>query len=105
MFGAGIAWSYLPCATWSASEPGPDSLSGKGSLEIVLVGNEGDPATPYEWAQSVEKELDNGVLITYEGSGHTAYALGHICIDDPVTACLVDLTVPEASLKCPQELD
>lgn len=105
LFGASIAWSYLPCATWSASEPGPDSVSGKGSPEIVLVGNEGDPATPYEWAQSVEKELDNGVLITYEGGGHTAYALGHKCIDDPVTAYLVDLTVPEAGLSCPQELD
>ncbi|MFG3342282.1 alpha/beta hydrolase [Glycomyces sp. NPDC048151] len=104
LFGASIAWSYLPCASWSASEPGPDSVNGKGSPEVVLVGNVGDPATPYDWAESVSKELDNDVLLTYEGSGHTAYALGHTCIDDPVTAYLVDLDVPEDGLKCPQEL-
>jgi pimeloyl-ACP methyl ester carboxylesterase len=104
LFGAGIAWSYLPCASWSASEPGPESVSGKGSPAVVLVGNVGDPATPYDWAQSVADGLDNGVLLTYEGSGHTAYALGHKCIDDPVTAYLVNLDVPAAGLKCPQEL-
>jgi pimeloyl-ACP methyl ester carboxylesterase len=104
LFGASIAWSYLPCATWSASEPGPKSVSGKGSPEIVLVGNVGDPATPYDWAETVAGNLDNGVLLTYEGGGHTAYALGHTCIDDPVTAYLVDLDVPDAGLKCPQEL-
>jgi pimeloyl-ACP methyl ester carboxylesterase len=104
LFGASIAWSYLPCATWSASEPGPESVSGKGSPEVVLVGNLGDPATPYAWAESVADNLDNDVLITYEGSGHTAYALGHTCIDDPVTAYLVNLDVPEDGLKCPQEL-
>lgn len=105
LFGASIAWSYLPCATWSASAPGPESVSGKGSPAVVLVGNVGDPATPYAWAESVADDLDSGVLLTYEGSGHTAYALGHTCIDDPVTAYLVDLEVPEEGLKCPRELE
>ncbi|GAA2146947.1 alpha/beta hydrolase [Glycomyces algeriensis] len=104
LFGAGIAWSYLPCASWSASDPGPESVNGKGAPDVVLIGNTGDPATPYAWAESVAKELDSGVLLTYEGSGHTAYALGHTCIDDPVTAYLVDLDVPENGLRCPQEL-
>jgi len=105
LFGAGIAWSYLPCATWPASEPGPNKVDGDGSPEVVLVGNIGDPATPYQWAEAVAGDLENDVLITYEGSGHTAYALGHTCIDEPVTAYLVDLTVPDTGLKCPQELD
>ena len=104
LFGANIAWSYLPCATWSASEPGPKSVSGSGAPEVVLIGNVGDPATPYAWAESVSRELHHDVLITYEGSGHTAYALGHTCIDTPVTAYLVDLTIPATGLKCPQEL-
>jgi pimeloyl-ACP methyl ester carboxylesterase len=104
LFGAGIAWSYLPCATWSASEPNPSSIDGDGAPATVLVGNTGDPATPYAWAQSVADELDSAVLITYEGSGHTAYALGHACIDDPVTEYLLDLTVPADGVSCPQEL-
>ncbi|THV26521.1 alpha/beta hydrolase [Glycomyces paridis] len=104
LFGAGISWSYLPCATWAASDPGPDSVDGDGAPEVVLVGNLGDPATPYPWAEAVADALDAAVLLTYQGSGHTAYTLGHKCIDDPVTAYLVDLDVPEAGLRCPQEL-
>ncbi|SDK83795.1 alpha/beta hydrolase fold [Glycomyces sambucus] len=105
LFGAGISWSYLPCATWSADEPNPSSISGDGAPTTVLVGNTGDPATPYAWAQAVAGQLDAAVLVTYEGSGHTAYALGHACVDGPVTAYLTDLTVPEQGLRCPQELD
>ncbi|GAA1690609.1 alpha/beta hydrolase [Glycomyces endophyticus] len=105
LFGAGIAWSYLPCATWRASEPNPSAVDGDGAPTTVLIGTAADPATPYGWAQEVAAGLDSAVLVTYEGSGHTAYALGHACVDGPVTAYLVDLAVPAQGLSCPRELD
>ncbi|PRY56855.1 alpha/beta hydrolase [Glycomyces artemisiae] len=104
LFGAGISWSYLPCATWPADEPNPSKVDGRGAATTVLVGNTGDPATPYAWAESLAEDLDDAVLVTYEGSGHTAYALGHECVDAPITAYLTGLTVPQQDLRCPQEL-
>ena len=38
-----------------------------------MVGSTGDPITPYPWAQSPGRRLDNGVLLTRVGDGHTAY--------------------------------
>ena len=38
------------------------------------------------------------VLITHDGSGHTAYRKGSDCIDDAVDDYLIDGTVPEDGL-------
>jgi TAP-like protein len=65
-----------------------------------VVGTTGDLATPYEWAESLASQLESGVLLTYEGSGHTAYRKGSTCIDDTVDAYLVEGTVPEVGLRC-----
>lgn len=72
----------------------------KGSDPIVVIGTTGDPATPYEWSQAFEEKLDNGVLLTYEGEGHTAYGRSGPCIGDAVDNYLVDGTVPEDGLVC-----
>ena len=44
--------------------------------------------------------LSSGVLLTYDGDGHTAYGRSNDCIDDAVDAYLVDGTVPQDGLTC-----
>ena len=44
-----------------------------GAAPILVVGTTGDPATPYDWAVALAEQLDSGVLVTYDGEGHTAY--------------------------------
>ena len=100
-WGAFLAWSELPCDYWpvtGTSAPGPIAASGSGP--IVVVGTTRDPATPYQWAVNLAKQLDGGHLVTYRGDGHTAYLRGSRCVDNAVDAYLLRGTVPKANLTC-----
>lgn len=65
----------------------------QGAPPILVIGNSGDPATPYEWSVQLADSLDSGVLFTVDAEGHTAYG-SFECVEADVTAYLVDLTVP-----------
>ncbi|GAA5167079.1 alpha/beta hydrolase [Ornithinimicrobium tianjinense] len=90
-----------PCDYWpvTASEE-LDDFSAEGAAPILVIGTTRDPATPYEWAESLAEVLDSGVLLTYDGDGHTAYGRSNDCIDSTVDAYLVDGTVPEDGRRC-----
>ena len=51
---------------------------------IIVIGTTGDPATPYEWAQGLNKILTNSRLISLTGEGHTGQGQGNACIDDQI---------------------
>lgn len=65
-----------------------------------MIGTRGDPATPYEWAPALADQLESGVLVTWNGEGHTAYGRAGECIGSTVDAYLVEGTVPEDGLVC-----
>lgn len=101
IFGSFLGWGGLACVNWPVppvAEPAP--VSAAGADPILVVGTTGDPATPYEWAESLASQLSSGVLLTREGFGHLAYQSGSDCIDDAIDAYLVDGTVPEDGLRC-----
>jgi pimeloyl-ACP methyl ester carboxylesterase len=77
-----------------------EDYAAEGSDPIVVIGTTGDPATPYEWAEGLADVLDAGVLLTYEGEGHTAYGRSNDCVDDAVHTYLIDGTVPQDGLTC-----
>lgn len=92
----------LPCAFWPVPPvKQPHTIHAKGAAPILVVGNAGDPVTPIEDAEALTKALDGAVLLRWEGTGHTVVGRGVACIDDAVTAYLVDLTVPAAGTSCP----
>lgn len=100
-FGNSISWSMLGCVDWPrASNPLP-TPSAPTSPPLLVVGTVGDPATPYEWSQAMAAALGSATLLTYEGTGHTAFLRGGPCIDDAVVSYLVDLKVPAAGTRCP----
>ena len=99
-FGATAASSGATCAYWGAK---PDPLTvprAAGAPPIVVIGTTNDPATPYEWAVALSKQLQSGLLVTHRGEGHTIYAQGDACIDKAVNAYLLELTVPAPALSC-----
>lgn len=102
VFGAYLAWNMLPCNYWpTASTGGPHTVSAAGSAPILVVGNEFDPATPYEQAVSLANQLDNAVLLTWaSGDGHLAYNRGDACIDAAINQALVEGKAPAADLTC-----
>ncbi|WP_314651317.1 alpha/beta hydrolase [uncultured Microbacterium sp.] len=86
-------WPYPPTGTRG-------EITAEGAGPIVVVGTTNDPATPYEWSEALAGQLDEGVLITRVGEGHTGYNKGNSCVDDAVEAFLLDDTVPEDGLRC-----
>lgn len=70
-----------------------------GAPSIVVIGNSGDPATPYEWSVELAESLTSAVLYTVEAEGHTAY--GSIeCVRSDIDAYLLELTVPGEGASC-----
>jgi pimeloyl-ACP methyl ester carboxylesterase len=88
------------CPLWPvAPAPKVGRLHRVGDRPVVVVGTTGDPATPYEYAVDMARELDSAVLVTYEGEGHTAYGTS-TCVRRLVQAYLDDGRVPEKGVRC-----
>ncbi|WP_105567582.1 alpha/beta hydrolase [Microbacterium halophytorum] len=88
------------CAEWPHEPTGArGEIHADGSAPILVVGTTGDPATPYEWAESLADQLTSGTLITYEGEGHGGYG-NSACVNDAVGAFLIDGTTPDEGLTC-----
>ena len=100
-FGEAVVYGSIGCAFWPLHPTrDPVAPTAKGAPPILVVGTTGDPATPYEWAVKLAKELDSGVLLTRKGEGHTAYGGKSVCIDTTVDAYLISLSVPSAGTVC-----
>ncbi|MFF7719511.1 alpha/beta hydrolase [Streptomyces luteogriseus] len=103
LFGDYLAWSMLSCTDWAV--PGaadhPD-VSAPGSAPILVVGNTGDPATPYEGARAMVNALGKGVGVelTYRGQGHGAYDSKNKCVQGAVDGYLLDGKVPPTGTIC-----
>ncbi len=101
LFGAGAAASLYTCSVWDAERtPLPEQRDAPGSKAILVIGTSGDPATPLPGAVDLAEDLDNGVLLTWQGNGHTAYPKTP-CVTDAVNAYLIDLAPPLDGLTCP----
>ncbi|RMI13055.1 alpha/beta hydrolase [Cellulomonas triticagri] len=99
--GSYFGFGGVLCANWPVPEAGGlDDYSAAGADPILVIGTTNDPATPYQWAESLAQTLDSGTLLTYEGEGHTAYGRSNACIGDAVDAYLIDGTVPADGTRC-----
>ncbi|UFU07154.1 alpha/beta hydrolase [Ruania halotolerans] len=101
LFGEPLSYGEVACATMPVtSDAQRDEIHAPGTPPIVVIGTTRDPATPYEWAESLAEQLDSGVFIGHDGDGHTAYGAGSACVDEAVEAFLLDGVVPEDGLAC-----
>ncbi|MDI3099293.1 alpha/beta hydrolase [Streptomyces rochei] len=103
LFGPGLAWSALSCAGWPVpGEARHPEVSAPGAAPILLVGNTGDPATPYEGAARMAEALgeDVGFELTYRGEGHGAFDSGNPCVRDAVHTYLLDGRLPKRGAVC-----
>ncbi|MGW2328963.1 alpha/beta hydrolase [Streptomyces sp. NPDC001700] len=103
VFGDFMAWSLTQCTDWPVrgAWTTPD-VSARGAAPILIVGNTGDPATPYAGARKMADELGPGVgvQLTYKGEGHGAYDSGSGCVRKTVNAYLLNGRVPENGKVC-----
>jgi pimeloyl-ACP methyl ester carboxylesterase len=100
LFGAGSAVSLYTCSAWKAHRTPLPKRDATGAAPILVVGNSGDPVTPLPGAVDMAKDLNNAVLLTWQGQGHTSYPKTP-CVTTTVDSYLIDLTVPQNGLTCP----
>jgi pimeloyl-ACP methyl ester carboxylesterase len=101
LFGPPIVWGNLPCAYWPVPAAPLPKIKAGGAPPILVVGTTRDPATPYRSAQALAADLSSGVLLGWNGDGHTAYGEGSACVDTIVNAYLISLKVPRGGIVCP----
>ena len=100
--GSRAAYSALNCARWPAENKDrfTDELTGAGAPPILVVGGEVDNVSPYHWAEAMTERLEDAVLLTRTGVGHTSYRMSGPCIDEAVDAALIDGVLPAEGTVC-----
>jgi pimeloyl-ACP methyl ester carboxylesterase len=100
LFGADAALGLYTCTPWEAPRTPLPDRDAEGSAPILVIGTQGDPVTQVQGAIDMAEDLTSGVLLTWQGSGHTAYPKTD-CVTAAVNAYLIDLVVPPDGLTCP----
>ncbi|MGW1228652.1 alpha/beta hydrolase [Streptomyces sp. NPDC001478] len=103
VFGDYLGWGLMSCTDWPVEGVWnhPD-VSAPGAAPILVIGNTGDPATPYAGARAMARALGDGVGVemTYKGEGHGAYNSENACVQKAVGGYLLDGKVPPAGTVC-----
>jgi pimeloyl-ACP methyl ester carboxylesterase len=98
--GRGVVAARDKCVFWPVPPTStPHTPHVAGLPPTVVVSTTGDPATPYEAGVDLAKAL-GGTLLRVEGEQHGAVLAGSSCVDDAVSAYLVDLTIPANGTAC-----
>jgi pimeloyl-ACP methyl ester carboxylesterase len=97
LFGPYLAYGGLTCKFFGQSQEVEISPT-QTTNPIVIIGTTGDPATPYEWAQGLNKLLTNSVLVSLTGEGHTGQGQGNACVDDQIDDFYLTGKVPTTSI-------
>jgi len=89
------------CAYWPVPPTmQPHAANAPRLPQVLVISTTGDPATPYQQGVDLAKEL-NAVLLTVEGTSHTAYlGAGNSCVDDIVNKYLITLELPDQGTTC-----
>ncbi len=100
-FGPFLAYGEILCDEWPVAATGDARpLRAEGSAPILVIGTTRDPATPYAWAEGLAGQLESGILISYDGEGHTAYGRSNDCIEGAVDGYLLRGELPADGLFC-----
>lgn len=100
VYGTTSVTDELTCEDWPAGTQRPHKVRADGVPPVLVIGTTGDPATPYEEAENLADQFPGGMLLTYEGLGHTAYGRGDTCVTDAVDAYLTDLKPVRSGATC-----
>jgi pimeloyl-ACP methyl ester carboxylesterase len=101
--GLGLAWQEEPCAAWPASAS-KDRYTGPWNRPtaspILVIGNTGDPVTPYRSAVAMSRDLARARLLTVNGFGHTENLNPDVCATNYEVRYLETGALPPAGTVC-----
>lgn len=99
LFGKNSAADLYACYGWPKSGHPVLPATAAGAPPILVVGTLHDPITPLAQATALAKALGGGVVLTWAGSGHTAYPKTK-CVQSTVDAYLISASAPTHD-NCP----
>lgn len=98
VFPAGL-FSFPICDALPTSADEPVTITGEGTPALLVIGNTGDPATPFASTERMADALASSVLVAVESINHGGYGTND-CINDTVHRYLIDSAVPAAGARC-----
>ncbi|MGJ6965993.1 alpha/beta hydrolase [Streptosporangium sp. G11] len=93
--------NITPCAFWPTAPAEPATTVGN-HVPMLIVGADGDPATPYPGQRAMRRALTGSRMVTLSGAfRHGVYlAAGNTCVDATVDRYLVDGVLPGGDVTC-----
>ncbi|GAA0507310.1 peptidase [Saccharopolyspora subtropica] len=90
-----------PCVFWDRPPVRLPKPTGRGVPPVLMLQSENDPATAFEGAWIAHQEFQGSRMVTVRNEGdHGVFGTGNACVDDVVSAYLVDGRVPRADVTC-----
>lgn len=102
LFGRWAGSELFSCQQWQLIRTIPPKPRAATPTKVLVIGNLHDPATPYQGAEDLTRDLGNAELLTWNGQGHTSYLQGSSCIDNYVNRYLVTKALPAMDTTCPR---
>jgi pimeloyl-ACP methyl ester carboxylesterase len=99
LFGANMAATLYNCLGWPPSGHPLPPAGAVGAPPVLVIGTLHDPATPFSATALLAEAVGAGVVLSWDGEGHTAYGRSP-CITTKVNSYLVTGAVP-AGHSCP----
>lgn len=106
LLGPLFGWGDEACAAWPYRAIQPtQELRVKNVPPMLILGTTFDPATPIQWARSLQRQIPNSVLVELNADGHTAYKVGSACINRIVDRYLLSPNItspvlPKNGTRC-----
>jgi pimeloyl-ACP methyl ester carboxylesterase len=100
LFGGLIAQDLLLCGPWPVPNQPIPQPTAKGAPPILVLSTQNDPVTPGTGSTRTAQQLDNGVLVSWLGSGHGALGQS-ACATEAAQNYLIAGRVPENPTTCP----
>jgi len=96
-----VSNNLIACPGWTQSGGSIARLSPNRAPTSLVIGNTGDPNTPYAVAKQLASTID-GRLVTYVGYGHSWLLNGssNVCMQGIVTAYLANGVLPADGTQC-----
>ncbi len=98
VFPAGV-FSFPICDALPTTADEPVTITGEGTPVLLVIGNTGDPATPFASTERMADALASSVLVAVESVNHGGYGTND-CINDTVHRYLIDNTAPTIGTRC-----
>lgn len=96
----GANWNVMPCPFWPV-QPSESPVSGQGLPSLLMVNNDGDPATPLANALAARARTPRARLVTVlDQPDHTIYGAGDECVEKTVNTWLLDGVLPRGDVRC-----